>query len=130
MFQLLIVRQIIFSHDYSAIPALQTQQDPQAFIDSFDGAFAQIVVNFRPTPHNIFPGVNQPNKLVINLQPEDASFRKALGLSYERLQKPAEAAAAYQEYLRLSPAAEDADRVRARIAELTGAAVGAQPERF
>jgi len=32
---------------------------------------AQIVVNFRPTPHNIFPGHNQPNKLVINLQPED-----------------------------------------------------------
>ncbi len=32
---------------------------------------AQIVVNFRPTPHNIFPGVNQPNKLVIKLQPED-----------------------------------------------------------
>ncbi|MDB5820024.1 MAG: glucose-6-phosphate dehydrogenase [Rhizobacter sp.] len=32
---------------------------------------AQIVVNFHPTPHNIFPGMNQPNKLVINLQPED-----------------------------------------------------------
>jgi glucose-6-phosphate 1-dehydrogenase len=32
---------------------------------------SQIVVNFRPTPHNIFPGVNQPNKLVINMQPED-----------------------------------------------------------
>jgi glucose-6-phosphate 1-dehydrogenase len=32
---------------------------------------AQIVVNFRPTPHNIFGGVNQPNKLVIKLQPED-----------------------------------------------------------
>ena len=32
---------------------------------------AQIVVNFRPTPHNIFPGANQPNKLVIKLQPED-----------------------------------------------------------
>ena len=32
---------------------------------------AQIVVNFRPTPHSIFPGVNPPNKLVINLQPED-----------------------------------------------------------
>jgi glucose-6-phosphate 1-dehydrogenase len=32
---------------------------------------AQIVVNFRPTPHNIFPGHSQPNKLVINLQPED-----------------------------------------------------------
>jgi glucose-6-phosphate 1-dehydrogenase len=32
---------------------------------------AQIVVNFRPTPHTIFPGLNQPNKFVINLQPED-----------------------------------------------------------
>ena len=32
---------------------------------------AQIVVNFRPTPHSILPGRNMPNKLVINLQPED-----------------------------------------------------------
>ncbi|MGZ5215950.1 MAG: glucose-6-phosphate dehydrogenase [Caldimonas sp.] len=32
---------------------------------------AQIVVNFRPTPHTIFPGINRPNKLVIKLQPED-----------------------------------------------------------
>ena len=32
---------------------------------------AQIVVNFRPTPHSIFPGTATPNKLVINLQPED-----------------------------------------------------------
>ena len=32
---------------------------------------AQIVVNFRPTPHSIFPGPNQANKLVIKLQPED-----------------------------------------------------------
>jgi glucose-6-phosphate 1-dehydrogenase len=32
---------------------------------------AQIVVNFRPTPHAIFPGVSRPNKLVIKLQPED-----------------------------------------------------------
>jgi len=32
---------------------------------------AQIVVNFRPTPHSIFPGVNRSNKLVIKLQPED-----------------------------------------------------------
>ena len=32
---------------------------------------AQIVVNFRRTPHSIFPGVNPPNKLVIKLQPED-----------------------------------------------------------
>jgi Flp pilus assembly protein TadD len=57
----------------------------------------------------------------ITLQPEDASFRKALGISYEKLQKPADAAAAYGEYLRLSPAAPDADKVRTRIAELTGA---------
>ena len=32
---------------------------------------AQIVVNFRPTPHAIFPVVHAPNRLVINLQPED-----------------------------------------------------------
>ncbi|HEY4081413.1 MAG TPA: glucose-6-phosphate dehydrogenase [Burkholderiaceae bacterium] len=35
------------------------------------GRDAQIVVNFRPVPHPIFPGTNQPNRLVINLQPED-----------------------------------------------------------
>ena len=32
---------------------------------------AHIVVNFRPAPHSIFPGLNPPNKLVIKLQPED-----------------------------------------------------------
>ena len=32
---------------------------------------AQIVVNFRPTPHNIFAGASRPNRLVIKLQPED-----------------------------------------------------------
>ncbi|URI10668.1 glucose-6-phosphate dehydrogenase [Aquincola tertiaricarbonis] len=32
---------------------------------------AQIVVNFRPVPHPIFPGANVANKLVIKLQPED-----------------------------------------------------------
>jgi Flp pilus assembly protein TadD len=66
-------------------------------------------------------GAIEQYQKAINLQPDDASFRKALGISYERLQKPSEAAAAYQEYLRLSPAAPDADKVRARIAELTGA---------
>jgi glucose-6-phosphate 1-dehydrogenase len=34
-------------------------------------ACADIVVNFRPTPHSIFPGVNRPNQLVIKLQPDD-----------------------------------------------------------
>ena len=52
----------------------------------------------------------------IALQPEDASFRKALGISYEQLKQMPQAAAAYEEYLRLSPSAADADRVRARIA--------------
>ena len=55
----------------------------------------------------------------IALAPEDASFRFALALSYERLQKNADAAAAYQEYLRLAPQAGDAERVRARIQQLT-----------
>ena len=32
---------------------------------------AQIVVNFRPVPHPIFPGAQRANKLVIKLQPED-----------------------------------------------------------
>jgi tetratricopeptide (TPR) repeat protein len=60
-------------------------------------------------------------KKAIELNPDDGSFRLALGNSYERLQKRAEAAAAYQEYLRLSPSTPDADKVRARIALLTGA---------
>jgi len=56
----------------------------------------------------------------ISLEPNDPSFRMALAISYERLQKRAEAAAAYEEALRLQPDAPDADRVRARIAQLTG----------
>ncbi|MFT3858824.1 MAG: glucose-6-phosphate dehydrogenase [Aquabacterium sp.] len=32
---------------------------------------ADIVVNFRPTPHSIFPGSHSANKLVIKLQPDD-----------------------------------------------------------
>jgi glucose-6-phosphate 1-dehydrogenase len=35
------------------------------------GRHAQIVVNFRPVPHQIFPGSARANKLVIKLQPED-----------------------------------------------------------
>lgn len=59
-------------------------------------------------------------KKAIALAPDDGSFHFALGISYERLQKPGEAATAYAEYLRLSPSAPDADRVRERIAQLTG----------
>jgi glucose-6-phosphate 1-dehydrogenase len=32
---------------------------------------AAIVVNFKPTPHPIFPGAQNANKLVIKLQPDD-----------------------------------------------------------
>jgi len=32
---------------------------------------AEIVVNFKPTPHPIFPGPQTPNQLVIKLQPDD-----------------------------------------------------------
>jgi tetratricopeptide (TPR) repeat protein len=56
----------------------------------------------------------------IELNPEDASFHLALATSYERLEKRAEASAAYAEYLRLSPSAAEADKVRARVAELSG----------
>ena len=36
-----------------------------------DSRTAEIVVEFLPTPHNIFPGSSRPNKLVIKLHPED-----------------------------------------------------------
>jgi tetratricopeptide (TPR) repeat protein len=55
----------------------------------------------------------------IALNPDDGSFRLALGISLEKLQKRPEAAAAYGEYLRLSPQAPDTEKVRARIAQLT-----------
>jgi Flp pilus assembly protein TadD len=54
----------------------------------------------------------------ISLAPEDASFRMALGISLEQLGNRAEAAEAYREYLRLAPSAADADKVRAKIAQL------------
>jgi tetratricopeptide (TPR) repeat protein len=57
----------------------------------------------------------------IALDPADASFRLALAISYERLEKKPEAAAAYAEYLKMAPDAPDADAVRERIAALTGA---------
>jgi tetratricopeptide (TPR) repeat protein len=58
----------------------------------------------------------------ITLNPDDGTFRLALGISLERLQKRAEAAAAYGEYLRLSPQSPDAEKVKARIAQLTAPA--------
>jgi tetratricopeptide (TPR) repeat protein len=60
-------------------------------------------------------------KKAIALNPGDASFRMALAISYEALQQKPEAAGQYVEYLRLSPLAADADKVRAKIAQLTSA---------
>ena len=62
----------------------------------------------------------------IELNPQDASFRMALAISLERVNRT-EAAVAYGEYLRLSPTAPDADKVRARIAELTGVQAAPAP---
>ncbi len=70
--------------------------------------------------------VEQYHRAIV-LQPEDASFHKALGISLEQLQKGSEAAAAYGEYLRLSPSAPDADKVRARIAQLQAGSAGETP---
>ena len=75
--------------------------------------------------HGDDAGAVEQYQKAIALQPDDASFRLALGNSLLRLEKRAEAAAAYAEYLRLSPSAPDADRVRAKIAELTGASPSA-----
>ncbi len=65
-------------------------------------------------------GSAEEYKKAVELSPDDPSFRLALATSYERLNKRSEAAAAYQEYLRLSPAGPEADKVKARIALLSG----------
>ncbi len=70
---------------------------------------AQIVVNFRPTPHSIFPGLNQPNKLVIKLQPED-------GLELHLL-----AAKGAGQYEALSPVSLDLDFDKAFAENRVGA---------
>jgi tetratricopeptide (TPR) repeat protein len=59
-------------------------------------------------------------KKAVALNPSEASFRMALANSYEQLQNKQDAAAEYGEYLRLSPSAADAEKVRAKIAYLTG----------
>ena len=58
----------------------------------------------------------------IALAPGDGTFHRALGISLERLNRKSEAAAAYADYLKLSPDASDAEKVRERIVVLTSAA--------
>lgn len=51
----------------------------------------------------------------IELAPEEPTFRLSLGISFEALKRPVDAARAYEEYLQLSPTAPDAAKVKTRI---------------
>ncbi|RZI82990.1 MAG: glucose-6-phosphate dehydrogenase [Rubrivivax sp.] len=73
---------------------------------------AEIVVNFRPTPHPIFPGPNTANKLVIKLQPED-------GLELQLL--AAKGTGTSAEHEALSPVSLDLDFDRAFPTDRVGA---------
>ena len=66
------------------------------------------------------PAAVEEYKKAVTLNPDEASFRMALAISHEALQQRQEAAAAYGEYLRLAPSAADAEKVKSRIAQLTG----------
>src|SRR5439155_19872311 len=50
--------------------------------------------------------------------PGEASFQLSLGISYERLNGPADAPKAYDKYQELAPAAPDAAKVASRIEAL------------
>ena len=73
---------------------------------------AEIVVNFRPTPHPIFPGPNAANKLVIKLQPED-------GLELQLL--AAKGSVSGAEHEALSPVSLDLDFDKAFPTDRVGA---------
>ncbi len=100
------------------------RQAQSLFPDDYATAFNLAMTLHHAGDEN---GAVDQYKKAIALQPADASFRKALGISYEQLRKGPEAAAAYEEYLRLSPGAPDADSVRARIASLTGPSAADAP---
>ncbi|RZL00870.1 MAG: glucose-6-phosphate dehydrogenase [Rubrivivax sp.] len=74
---------------------------------------AEIVVNFKPTPHPIFPGPNAANKLVIKLQPED-------GLELQLLAAKGSVAAG-AEFEALSPVSLDLDFDKAFPTDRVGA---------
>jgi glucose-6-phosphate 1-dehydrogenase len=74
---------------------------------------AEIVVNFKPTPHPIFPGPNAANKLVIKLQPED-------GLELQLLAAKGTVSAG-AEFEALSPVSLDLDFDKAFPTDRVGA---------
>jgi Flp pilus assembly protein TadD len=57
----------------------------------------------------------------VQLAPQDARMRREFAMTLERLHRPAEAAAAYKEYLWLVPDAPDADTLKAKISQLSAA---------
>jgi len=76
---------------------------------------AEIVINFRPLPHPIFPGRQQPNRLVIRLQPDD-------GLQLHLMaSKGAAHAGGMSQHEALSPVSLDLDFDRAFPTERVGA---------
>ena len=77
---------------------------------------AEIVVSFRPTPHTIFPGAQQPNQLVIRLQPEDG-----LELRLMAAQGGLNAAGAGAVQEALTPVSLDLDFHKAFASERVGA---------
>jgi Flp pilus assembly protein TadD len=67
---------------------------------------------------------------VIGLDPNDAPARMALAETFEAMDRRQDAAAAYNEYLKMAPAGTDADRVRLKLSRLSGqpaAPAAAQP---
>ena len=73
---------------------------------------AEIVINFKPAPHSIFPGPTAANKLVIKLQPED-------GLELQLL--AAKGGMSGAEHEALSPVSLDLDFEKAFPTERVGA---------
>lgn len=77
------------------------------------------------------PAAIQAYERAIQLAPGQADFHLSHGLALEAASRPAEAVAAYRRFLDLASDSPEADRVKGRIAELTGtgppSAPGAQP---
>ena len=83
-----------------------------------DAATTYELARALPRNGNATAAVDEYRKL-IDLAPNDAAVRIALGESYESMGRRQDAAAAYGEYLKLAPTGADADRVRLKLSRLT-----------
>lgn len=68
------------------------------------------------------PGAIAAFQQAIQLAPGQADFRLSYGLALDSAQRPRDAAAAYRSVLELEPASPEAEKIKARIAQLEGAA--------